>query len=125
MYEFENCSAKEITVMSNEANTEESQQMLERFIRAGSQQMREISVVTSPGARVSSWAVKVKSLSSYNVYNVRAVVIGEAGSLPVEIGAQMQAVNLAESFLQTGQLSADTYAVMFRVADKNVFYVPV
>ena len=69
--------------------------------------------------------IKVKGLSSYNVYNVCAVVIGDAGSLPVEIGAQMQAVNLAESFMQQGQLSAGTYAVMSRVGEKNVFYAPV
>jgi hypothetical protein len=49
-------------------------------------------------------------------------VIGDAGSSPTEIGQQMQAVNLAESFTQQGTLPADTYAVMFRVADKNVFY---
>lgn len=84
--------------------------------------MQEISVVTSPGARVTAWAVKVKSHSSYNVYNVYAVEIGEPGSLPVEIGQQMQAVNLAESFLQQGTLPVGTYVLMCRVGDKNVFY---
>jgi len=111
--------------MSNGANIIDSQEVLERLTRKGLQDTREISVVTSPGARTSTWAVKIKSLSSYNVYNVRAVEIGDAGSLPVEIGGQMQAVNLAESFLQPGQLSAGTYAVMSRVGGKNVFYVPV
>jgi hypothetical protein len=82
----------------------------------------EVSVVTSPGARAAAWAVKVKSNSSYNVYNVVAVVIGDAGTVPSEIGNQMQAVNLAESFLSQGTLPAGTYAVMFRVGDKNVFY---
>ena len=84
--------------------------------------MREVSIVASPGARAAAWTVKIKSHSSYNVYNVRTVEIGEPGSLPVEIGTQTQAVNLAESFLQQGQLAAGTYTVMFRVADKNVFY---
>ena len=84
--------------------------------------MREISVVTSPGARAAAWAIKVKSHISYNVYNVVAVVIGNPGSIPVEIGQQMQAVNLAESFLQQGTLQEGTYAVMSRVGDKNVFY---
>lgn len=84
--------------------------------------MQEVSVVTSPGARQAAWTVKIKSLSSYNVYNVRAVEIGEPGSLPVEIGQQMKAVNLAESFLQEGTLAAGTYVVMFKVGDKNVFY---
>ena len=84
--------------------------------------MREISVVTSPGARAAAWAIKVKSHSSYNVYNVVVVVIGYPGSIPVEIGQQTQAVNLAESFLQQGTLQEGTYAVMSRVGDKNVFY---
>ena len=111
--------------MSNGDNVINSQEILERLSRQGSQETREISVVTSPGARAAAWAVKVKGLSSYNVYNVRVVVIGNAGSVPVEIGGQMQAVNMAESFLEDGQLSAGTYAIMFRMGEKNVFYVPV
>lgn len=125
MYEFESRSAKGLTVMSNGDNIINSQEILERLSRQGSQETREISVVTSPGARAAAWAVKVKGLSSYNVYNVRVVVIGDAGSVPVEIGGQMQAVNMAESFLEDGQLSAGTYAIMFRMGEKNVFYVPV
>jgi hypothetical protein len=111
--------------MSNGADIIDNQQVLERLARKGSEETQEISVVTSPGARAAAWAVKVKSLSSYNVYNVRAVEVGGAGSLPVEIGGQMKAVNLAESFLEDGQLPAGTYAVMSRVGGKNVFYVPV
>ena len=111
--------------MSNGDNIINSQEILERLSRQGSQETREISVVTSPGARAAAWAVKVKGLSSYNVYNVRVVVIGDAGSVPVEIGGQMQAVNMAESFLEDGQLLAGVYAIMFRMGEKNVFYVPV
>jgi hypothetical protein len=112
--------------MAGATNIVDGQQMLERLARKGSEQTKEVSVVTSPGAsgaRTAAWAVKVKSNSSYNVYNVVAVVIGDAGSLPVEIGGQMLAVNLAEPFQQQGTLSAGTYAVMSRVGDKNVFYV--
>ena len=111
--------------MSNGGNIIESQQVLERLSRKGSEAKTETSVVTSPGARAAAWAVKVKSLASYNVYNVRVVVIGDAGSLPVEIGGEMQAVNLAESFIQQGQLSAGTFVVISRVGDKNIFYAPV
>ena len=111
--------------MSNGANITDSQQVLGRLCREGSQAAGEIAIVTSPGDRTSAWAVKVKSNSSYNTYNVIAVVIGEAGSVPTEIGQQIQAVNLAESFTQQGALPADTYAVMFRVGDKNVFRAPV
>jgi len=111
--------------MSNGANITNSQQVLERLARKGSEETGEISVVTSPGARAAAWTIKVKSLSSYNVYNVCMVVIGDAGSLPAEIGGQMEAVNVAESFLQQGQLSAGTFAIMFKVGEKNVFYAPV
>ena len=111
--------------MSNGSDIINSQEVLERLCRKGSEETQEISVVTSPGARAAAWAVKVKTNSSYNVYNVRAVVIGDAGSLPTEIGQETQAVNLAESFLQQGTLPAGTYVVMLRVGDKNVFYAPV
>jgi hypothetical protein len=122
MYQFKNHPQKERAVMSNSVNTVDTQQLLGQLARAGSQDVGEVSVVASPGARTSAWAIKVKSLSSHNVYNVRAVEIGEAGSLPVEIGGQMQAVNLAESFLGTGQLPAGTFSVMSRVGGRNVFY---
>ncbi len=123
MYEFENRSTKGLRVMGSGANIVDSQQILERLARKGSEQIQEVSVVTSPGARTAAWTVKVKSNSSYNIYDVVAVIIGDAGSIPVEIGGQTQAVNLAESFQQQGALSAGTYAVMFRVGDKNVFHV--
>ncbi|OHB77105.1 MAG: hypothetical protein A2Z25_11895 [Planctomycetes bacterium RBG_16_55_9] len=99
-----------------------NQNILGRLSREGSQGAGEIAVVTSPGARTAAWAVKIKSHSSYNVYNVIAVVVGDAGSEPSEIGQQMQAVNLAEPFTQIGTLPTDTYAIMVRVGGKNVFY---
>ncbi|UCF43855.1 MAG: hypothetical protein JSV99_02720 [Planctomycetota bacterium] len=111
--------------MREETNTENTQQALERLARKSSELNTETSIVASPGARATIWAIKVKSNSSYNVYNVRAVEIGQPGSLPTEIGSEMQATNLAESFLQTGQLTAGTYVVMCRVGKKNVFYAPV
>ena len=122
MYEPENRPAKELIIISGSMNFTEGRQALERLARQGSEQAREVSVVTSPGARAIAWAVKIKSHCSYNVYNVVAVVIGQAGSSPVEIGGQTQAVNLAESFTQAGTLAAGTYAIMFRAGDKNVFY---
>jgi len=85
--------------------------------------MQEVATVTSPGARAAAWAVKVKSLASYNVYNVAVVVLGVSGALPAEIGQQVEAVNLAESFMQQGTLAAGTYAIMFRYCDKNIINV--
>lgn len=108
--------------MSYGSDLTDSRAALERIARQGSQTIGEVSVVTSPGAREAAWAIKVKSHSSYNLYNVIAVVIGAAGSEPSEIGQQTQAVNLAESFLQEGTLPAGTYAIMSRAGDKNVFY---
>jgi hypothetical protein len=109
--------------MSNTANIVNRQQVLNRLCRAGSQGTGEVAVVTSPGAQAAAWAIKVKSNSSYNVYNIVTVVINDPGSEPTEIGQQTQAVNLAESFTQTGTLAAGTYAVMTRVGNKNVFYL--
>jgi len=111
--------------MSNGANITDGQEILQRLSRRGMEESSEISVVASPGARASGWAVKVKSHSSYNVYNVRAVEMGDAGSLPTEIGGEMEAVNLAESFIDEGQLPVGTYAIMFKAGEKNVFHVPV
>jgi hypothetical protein len=123
VYEFENRPAKELIIMSDDVNITEGRQVLERLARQGTGQAQEVSVVTSPGSRVAAWAVMVKSNFLYNAYNVVTVEIGAAGSAPVEIGAQMQATNLAESYLQQGTLTEGTLAIMFRVGDKNIFYV--
>jgi hypothetical protein len=100
----------------------DSRQVLNRLARHEAGVRAETAVVTSPGARTAAWVVKVKSHVSYNVYKVRSVVIGDAGSYPVEIGQDCEAVNLAESFIEQGTLPVDTYAVMSRVGDKYVFY---
>jgi len=101
----------------------DQQQFLAELARAGSENRRENALVVSPGARVGAWAVKVKDHVDYNVYHVRAVVIGDTGSTPMEIGDEMEAVNLAESFLAQGTLAAGKYALMCRVGEKNVFHV--
>lgn len=103
----------------------EKQQVLGRLARAGDAGPKEVSMLVSPGGMAVAWAVKVEGNFAYNVYNVRAVTIGGPGMLPVEIGNEMEAVNLAEDFLQAGQLASGTYVVMHRVGDKNVFYAPV
>jgi hypothetical protein len=108
--------------MSKTPQSVSSRQMLDRRCREGFQGTNEIAVVTSPGARTAAWTIKVKSHSSYNIYNVIAIVIGNPGSEPSEIGQQMQAVNLAESFTEQGTLPPDSYAIMVRVGGKNVFY---
>ena len=64
------------------------------------------------------------SLSEKNVYNVEQICLAGAGVSPsVLAGTNTQATNLAEPFTSDGTLSAGTYAVMWRVAGSNVFYV--
>jgi hypothetical protein len=111
--------------MSSYTDIINPQEILNRLYRKASDERPEVSVVTSPGGKPAAWVIKIKSLSSYNIYNVRAVVIGEPGSSPTEIGQQTKAVNVAEPFDQAGQLSASTYTIMFSVGGKNVFYVQV
>ena len=108
--------------MSERTNNLESQQQLARLARHSPVTVEEVSVVTSPGARVTAWVAVVKSNYSYNFYSVRTVEIVYPGFPPAECGDTIQAVNLAESFTQTGVLPAGTYIVMSRVGDKNVFY---
>jgi hypothetical protein len=100
----------------------DQQQLLAQMARDGSANRRETSAVVSPGGQVTAWAVKLKSHVSHNVYMVRAVVVGDPGILPSEIGEEMEATNLAESFLSEGTLAPGVYAVLCRVGDKNVFY---
>jgi hypothetical protein len=100
----------------------DQQQLLTELARTGSQNRQEPSVVISPGGRTTAWAIKVKSHVAFNTYNVRAVVLTIPGMIPAEIGEQMEATNLAESFLNEGTLAAGTYAIMSRVGESNVFY---
>ena len=100
----------------------DAQQLLGRLARQSGEPVRDSSAVASAGGAGVAWAVKVKGHVSYNVYTVRAVVIGDAGTVPVEIGEQVEAVNVAESFLNEGTLATGTYAVMVRVGETNVFY---
>jgi hypothetical protein len=100
----------------------DQQQVLADMARAGVQNRQDTSAIVSAGGSTRTWAVKIKSHVDHNVYLVCAVVIGDTGSTPVEFGEQVEATNLAESFLSQGTLSAGTYAVLHRLGEKNVFY---
>ncbi len=106
----------------DDRNITDQQQLLAELARTGSENRQESSVVVSPGARIAGWAVKVKSHVQYNVYNICAVAMSVPGSIPFEIGEQMEAVNLAEPFLSQGTVAAGKYGIMCRVGDVNVFY---
>jgi len=79
-------------------------------------------VVVSSGAKVIACAVKVKFHVAYIVYSVRAIVVDVPGSMPFEMGDPMEAVNLAEPFLNQGTVPAGACAIMCRVGETNVFY---
>jgi hypothetical protein len=110
-----------LTIMSDRYITDR-QQLLTSLARRGSENRKETSFVVSPEAAVRPWPVKVKSHIERNVYNVRAVVVGETGVVPCEIGSETEATNMAESFLTDGTLSVGTHAIMFRIGEKNIFY---
>ena len=98
------------------------EQLLTSLARQGSENRKEASLVVSPEAAVRPWPITIKSHVSRNVYRVRAVVIGQVGAIPSEIGAEMDATNMAESFVAAGTLPAGTYAILFRAGDTNIFY---
>ena len=100
----------------------DNQQILQRLARFAGPQIQEVSVVTSPGTAPATWAIKIKSNFSYNFYKVKVVEIAQVGIEPVETGDELKAVNLAESFLSPGSLSAGTYAVMSKVNENYIFY---
>jgi hypothetical protein len=100
----------------------DQQQVLAEMARSGSPHRQETSALVSPGGGAWIWPVTIHSHVGSNVYMVRAVTLGETGSIPAEFGEQMEATNLAESFLSQGTLAAGTYAIMYRLGEKNVFY---
>jgi len=84
----------------------------------------ESALVTATGAAPAAWTVEIVDNVEKNLYTVRQVKILSVGVSPITVGgSNTQAFNLAESFLSAGQLAAGTYAVMWRVGDRNVIYV--
>lgn len=89
------------------------------------EQLQQSQIVVSPGATTQVFACKVKSLASHNVYNVKMVEIGDPGSMPVEIGSQMQAVDLSDHFLNpAGDVPIGSIVAVSRVGSKYVFHKP-
>jgi len=99
----------------------------ERLARLSREQLAgaelERARVTNPGSTTPAWLIRVVSLDEYNVYNVTQMKIGDPGDQPVQIGGSAtKAVNIAEPFDSPGTIAAGTYAVMWHVGDRNVFY---
>jgi len=64
----------------NQRHVTDQGQLLADLARAGAEDRQEASIVISPGAGATAWAVKITSHAAYNVYNVRAVAIGAAST---------------------------------------------
>ena len=100
------------------------QEKLSRFHRDNIGGIKdEKAVVTATGAMPPAWTIKIDSLESCNLYNVHLVNINAPGVNPSPITGGIHAYNIAESFTGTGSVSSGTYAVMWRVAGNNVFYI--
>ena len=102
----------------------EQQQFIERLLRS-SEGLDESSFVSSAGGRAIGFVAKVISKYNYNHYNVMAVEVGMAGSMPMIVGNEVRAVNVAESFISQGNLPAGKYVIMFKIGEYYVFYAPV
>jgi hypothetical protein len=100
----------------------DEQQVLASLAREAQARRHETSAVVSGNAGSVVWPMKVKSHVDRNVYRVRAVVLGEGGGIPPEIGEEIEATNLAESFVGQGALPAGTYVIAFRTGPQYIFH---
>jgi len=88
-------------------------------------QMQEVQGLISPGAREQTFTCKVKSHLSHNVYNVIMVEIKFPGTQPVEFGAEFQAVDLTDDFVNSAaDVPIGSIVAVSRVADRYVFQKP-
>jgi len=88
-------------------------------------QIQETQGVISPGARTQNFACRVKSNVSHNLYKVRMVEIGPPGTIPVEIGAEIEAVDLSDDFSDpASDVPIGSIVVVSKVAGKYVFNKP-
>jgi hypothetical protein len=110
--------------MSDNFIQNEQQQFVERLSRE-SPGLNESAFVTSAGGKTTGFVAKVISKYDYNHYNVKAVEVGIAGTIPMVVGNEVRAVNVAEPFLAQGNLPAGSFVIIIRIADLYVFYAPV
>jgi hypothetical protein len=110
--------------MTDDFTQSEQQQVIERLLRESSG-LNENAFVTSAGGKAIGFVAKVISKYNYNHYNVRAVEVGTAGTIPIVVGQEIRAVNVAESFYSQGNLAAGKYVIMFKIGDYYCFYAPV
>lgn len=111
--------------MDIEGRLKNVERQVGRLGRADSVSQREVSRVTVPGDKAGPYCVRVDEHVEFNVYMVSPVHIGAAGMVPLVIAEPVEAVNVAEAFGQPGSVSAGTYAVMFSVGQRYIFYAKV
>jgi len=111
--------------MAEKVNGIGVQERLSRLARAQQQgRQEESALVAASGAAPPAWLIEVVDNVEYNLYEVQQVRIITTGLEPLAVGGSTtQAFNVAESFTSAGTISAGTYAVMWRVGERNVFYV--
>jgi len=93
---------------------------LNRLIRKG--QASEPTITASAGANSITFPAKVIANTAYNLYEVTAVEITQAGTLPLLTSLTVNAYNIAESFIGSGQLSAGSYVLVTGTGGKYAFY---
>ncbi len=104
--------------------TQNSQQLIEQLSRS-SGGPNESSFVTSAGGKTAGFVAIIISKYDHNHYYVRIVEVGNAGSIPVAVGDEFIAVNVAESFTAQGNLPAGTYVIICKIGNYYCFYAPV
>jgi hypothetical protein len=104
--------------------TQNQQQFIEQLSRS-SEGLNESSFVTSTGGKAAGFVARVISKYDHNHYYVRVVEVGDAGSVPIAMGNQFIAVNVAESFTAQGILPTGKYVIVFKIGQYYSFYAPV
>lgn len=104
--------------------TQNQQQLIEQLSRS-SGGVNESSFVTLTGGKATGFVARVISKYDRNHYYVRIVEVGILGSVPIAMGDEFIAVNVAESFTAQGNLPAGTYVIIFKIGNYYCFYVPV
>lgn len=100
-----------------------SQQLIEQLSRS-SGALNESSFVTSTGGKAAGFVAEVISKYDRNRYYVKIAEVGILGAVPIAMGNQFIAVNVAESFTAQGSLPAGTYVIISKIGDYYCFYAP-
>lgn len=106
----------------DERHVTDRQQVLADLARRGADNRKEIALAVGPAVSAPAQPVRVISPVNGNLYSVEPVILGAVGASPEPMAEPTEAFNLAEPFQSPGALAAGTYALMFRLGDKNAFY---